>query len=98
MVAVAPVMEADPDLQDPVVEPADRRAGVAPERLKGLVLLEELACVELLDPPQERIGRRFIAAMPIGLLDLAARDACWRASRLPLAASGLGRVRRREVP
>ena len=48
-VSVAPVMEADADLKDPVIQAAHRRAGVAPQELKCLVLFEELAGVELLD-------------------------------------------------
>jgi hypothetical protein len=48
-VPAAPVMKPDPDLQDPVVETAHRCARVAPQDLEGLVLLEELAGVELLD-------------------------------------------------
>jgi len=91
-------MEADPDLQDAVIEPADRGAGIAPQGLDGLVLIEELAGVELLDPSEERIGRRIVAAGPVGFLDLAAGNALRRAGRLALAASGLWRVRRREVP
>jgi hypothetical protein len=42
-------METDADLEDPVVQATHRRACVAPEELEGLVLLEELAGVELLD-------------------------------------------------
>lgn len=48
-VAVPPVVEPDADLQDAVVEVADRRACIAPQDLDRLVLLEELAGVELLD-------------------------------------------------
>ena len=46
-VALLPVMETHADLQDPVVEPAVRSAGVAPEQLERLVLLEELPVIEL---------------------------------------------------
>ena len=98
MVPVAPVMEADTDLQDPVIEPADRCTGVAPERLEGLVLLKELAGIELLDPSDERFGRRIVAPGPVRSRDIAPRNALRRAGRLALAASGLWRVRRREVP
>src|SRR4051812_824725 len=46
-VAFAPVMQADADLQDAVIQGAIRRASRAPEQFEGLVLLEELAAVEL---------------------------------------------------
>src|SRR5258705_5044273 len=49
VVAVAPVMKAHADLEDAVVEASDRRARVAPQKLERLVLLEEVAGVELLD-------------------------------------------------
>ena len=56
-IAAAPVMEADADLQDPVIQRAHRCARVAPQQLEGLVLLEELAGVELLDAAQQRFWR-----------------------------------------
>jgi hypothetical protein len=46
------VVEANADLQDPVVETADRRRGVPPEELERLVLLEEVTVVQLLDPTE----------------------------------------------
>ena len=95
VVAVAPVMETDADLQDAVIEAADRRSRVAPERLEGLVLLEELAGVELLDATSQRIRRRVIAARAQVFVDRATRDALGRPGGLAIAASGLGRVRRR---
>src|SRR5258708_6046592 len=75
MVAVVPVVEADADLEDAVIEGADRRTGVAPEKLEGLVLLEELAGVELLDAADElgRWGR--LASRARVLVDRAAGDA-----------------------
>jgi len=48
-VAIAPVMKTDADLEDAVVQASDRCARVAPQELERLVLLEELAGVELLD-------------------------------------------------
>ena len=48
-VPAAPVMETDAYLQDPVIQTAHRRGRVTPEQLERLVLLEELAGVELLD-------------------------------------------------
>ena len=97
VVAVAPVMEADTDLQDPVIEAADRRAGVTPQRLEGLVLFEELAGVELLDAADER-GWRWIGAPGTdAFVDCAAGNALRRPSRLAIAASGLGWVRRRAI-
>jgi hypothetical protein len=52
-VSAAPVVQADPDLENTVIEAAHRRGRVAPEQLERLVLLEELACVELLDAVQQ---------------------------------------------
>jgi hypothetical protein len=49
------VVQADPDLENAVIEAAHRRGRVAPEQLERLVLLEELACVELLDAVQQRL-------------------------------------------
>jgi hypothetical protein len=58
------VVEADADLQDPVVQTPDRDVGRAPERLEGLVLLEELAAVELLDRVRQLVRRRVVAPRP----------------------------------
>lgn len=95
MIAVAPVMEADADLQDAVVEIADRRPRGAPEELEGLVLLEELAGVELLDAVDELRWWGCVAPRARILVDGAAGDALGRPARLAVAASGLGWVRRR---
>jgi hypothetical protein len=60
------VLEAHADLQDPLVEVADRVGLLDPLELERLVLLEEVAAVELLDglpearwrrSPQRREGR-----------------------------------------
>src|SRR5438105_15034090 len=88
-------MEADTDLQDPVIQRADRRARLAPEDLEGLVLFEELAGVELLDAAHEGVGSGLGAAGARVLLDRASRDALGRPGRLAVAATGLGRLRRR---
>lgn len=90
VVAVAPVVEADPDLQDPVIETADRRARVTPERLEGLVLFEELAGVELLDAADERLRRSIGASGTNVFFDRATGNALRRPGRLAVAASGLG--------
>ena len=95
MVPIPPVMEADADLEDPVIQVPDRGAGVPPQGLEGLVLLEEFAGVELLDAADQRIGRRVGAPRARVLVDLTTGDALGWPRRLPLAASGLGRVRRR---
>ena len=87
MVAVAPVMERDADLQDAVVQAAIRRAGRAPQQLERLVLLEELATVELLDALNELPRRRFVAACAYRLRDRAAGDALRPARGLALAAT-----------
>jgi hypothetical protein len=47
------VLEADADLQDALVEVADRVALLEPLELEGFVLLEELTAVELLDAAAE---------------------------------------------
>lgn len=47
-VAPPPVMETDADLEDAVIEAADRCVRVAPEQLERLMLFEELPGVELL--------------------------------------------------
>src|SRR5438093_3358851 len=94
-VAVAPVVKAHTDLQDPVIQPADRRAGVAPQELERLVLLEELARVELLDAP-DQLGRSgLIAPRARGLFDRTARDALRPPRRLAVAATRLRRARAR---
>ena len=48
-IAIAPMVEANTDLEDPVIQPAHRRARVAPEELERLVLLKEFANVEFVD-------------------------------------------------
>src|SRR5205814_485547 len=95
MVPSAPVMESHADLQDAVIEPADRRTRVAPEELQRFVLLEELAGIELLDAAQELWWRGIAAAGAGILVDGAAGNALRRAPGLAVAASGLGLVRRR---
>ena len=97
MVAVAPVMEADADLQDPVIEAADRSACLTPQRLEGLVLFEELARVELFETADERLGRRLAASRTNVFVDSATGNALRRTGRLAVAASGLGSVRRRAI-
>ena len=97
MVAVAPVMEADTDLQDPVIEAADRCACVTPERLEDLVLFEELTGIELLDAADEGL-RRWIGTSGTNVfVESATRNALRRPGRLAIAASGLGWVRRRAI-
>ena len=86
-VSLPPVVKADADLEDPVIEAAVRRAGVAPEELERLVLLEELALVELREALQELRRRRQVAARADGLVDLAARDTFRRARGLAVAAT-----------
>lgn len=60
-VGARPVVEPDADLEDAVVEAADRRVGRAPERFERLVLFEEVARVEFVDAPQELGGRGLVA-------------------------------------
>jgi hypothetical protein len=79
-VAATPVVEADPDLEDPVIETADRRGRVAPEQLERFVLLEELVGVELLDATQKRFWW--------GVCTAGAGWLVWCAGRLPLRRAG----------
>jgi hypothetical protein len=79
-VAAAPVVKADTDLEDAVIQAAHRRGGIAPQELERLVLLEELAGVELFDAAEERLRRRFRTAGASGLLRCA--------GRLPLRRAG----------
>jgi hypothetical protein len=95
VVAVAPVMEAHADLEDPVIQAADRRARLEPQGLEGLVLLEELAAIELLDAAQQGVGRGIVTPCADILVDGAAGDPLRRPRRLAIAASGLGSIRRR---
>jgi hypothetical protein len=86
-------MEADADLEDAVIETAYGRVRVAPEQLERLMLLEELAGIELLDAVQERSGGRVGTAGACGLVRRAARLPFRRARRLARAATWLGRAR-----
>ena len=61
-VTTSPVIEADPDLQDALVQVADRVRLGDPDALEGLVLLEEFPPVELLDAMKQGRRRRVIAA------------------------------------
>jgi hypothetical protein len=83
------VVEADADLQDAVVKGADRSVGRAPQDLEGLVLLEEVARIELLDALEQLRRRRLVAARARGLAGLGL--ALGAADRLALAAP-LGRI------
>ena len=53
-IATAPVVKADTDLEDAVIEAAHGYGRVAPEQLERFVLLEELAAIELLDAFKQR--------------------------------------------
>src|SRR5688572_3142122 len=97
-VAVAPMVEADTDLKDPVIKVAHRCAGVAPEKLERLVLIEELAGVELLDAADQLGRRRLVASRPYGLVDLTAGDAFGRPRRLAVAATRPWRAQGRRSP
>src|SRR5439155_23425734 len=89
------VMESNADLENAVVEIADRCAGAAPQRLQRLVLLEVLAMLELLDRMEQLLRRRFITASAERFLDETAGHSFRRASPLALAASGFRHRRRR---
>ena len=87
VIAVAPVVEGHPDLQDAVIQAAIGRARRAPEQLERLVLLEERAAVELPDSFAQCCRRRLATASADRLVDLPTRDALRRARRLALAAT-----------
>jgi len=93
-VAAPPVVKADPDLQDAVIEATVGRARVAPQELERLVLLEELALVELRDPFPELWWRRLVATRPDRLVDGATGDALWPPRGLALAAASVRASRR----
>src|SRR5207245_2028812 len=78
-----------------VVQVADRRARLTPEDLERLVLLEELAGVELFDPAYQGIGRGLVAARAHRLANEAARDFLGAARHFALATSGRRRAPRR---
>ena len=90
-VAVPPVMEADADLKDPVIQGTYGCAGISPQQLDRLVLVEELAGVELLDAVDQLGGRRLVTSGSNGFVDLTAGDALWRPRRLSVAATASGR-------
>jgi hypothetical protein len=92
-IAASPVMEADADLEDAVIQVAHRRARITPQELEGLVLLEELAGVELLDAVEERSGRWVGTSGAGGLVGCAARLPLGWASRFAGATTWLGRAR-----
>lgn len=87
VIAVAPVVERDPDLQDAVIEPAVGCTRGTPQQLERLVLFEELAAVELLDSFAQCRRRRLVTASADRLVDLPTRDALRRARRLALATT-----------
>ena len=92
-IPAAPVVEADAHLEDAVIEAAHGCGRVAPQELERLVLLEELAGVELLDAAEERFGWRVGAAGASWLVGGAGRLPLGRAGRFARAATGLGRAR-----
>jgi hypothetical protein len=90
-VPAPPMMEADADLEDPVIQAAVGRSRSAPEELERLVLLEELAAVELLDRSHQLRRRRLVAARANWLVDRSSRDAL-RGSRGLAVAARRGRA------
>lgn len=78
----SPVIKADPDLQDALVEVPHRVSLVDPNSLERLVLLEELLPVELLDALKQCGGGRIVAAHRAagrGLLDARLQAELWPA-------------------
>ena len=92
-VASAPVMKADPDLKDPVIEVTHRSGRVSPQQLERLVLLEKVSRVELLYPVK-KLRRWWVrAAGARWLVGCAWRLPFRRARRFARSATGLGRAR-----
>jgi hypothetical protein len=87
VIALAPVMETDADLEDAVVELAVGRPCGPPQELERLVLLEELAAVELRDALGQLRRRRIVAARAERLVDGPTRDSLGRARGLAVAAT-----------
>ena len=85
-VPVAPVVEADADLQDAVIQVSVRRARRSPQQLERLVLLEELAAIELFDATDELVGCGLVAARTRRLIDRAAGDTLGGPRRVAVAA------------
>ena len=69
MIEPAEMVKRDADLQDALVQIADVAPLGAPQQLERLVLLEELAAVELGDPFQQRRRRRFVTRHEVILAD-----------------------------
>jgi hypothetical protein len=86
-------MEADPDLQDPVIQAANGCGRVTPEKFERLVLLEELVGVELLDAAEKGFRRRVGAPGASGLVWCSERFPLRRPRGLARAATGLWRAR-----
>ena len=60
MVQTLHVIQGDPDLEDALIQRADRARFLPPEVFQCLVLLKELAAVELRDPVSQEGGRRLV--------------------------------------
>ena len=61
VIELAQVMECDANLQDALVQIADVAGFGAPQQFERLVLLEELAAIELGDALEQERGRRLVA-------------------------------------
>lgn len=57
-----PVVEANPDLKDALIEVSNRVRFLDPDPLEGFVLLEELLVIELLDAFEQRRRRRVLTS------------------------------------
>jgi len=78
-VSPSPVVEADADLQDALVEVADGVRFMDPNFFERFVLLEELMPVELLDAAKEPLGRWILATARTSRRGLRQPDAQARA-------------------
>jgi hypothetical protein len=66
MVQTLHVIQGDPDLEDALIQRADRARFLPPEVFQCLVLLKELAAVELRDPVSQEGGRRLVTRIHHG--------------------------------
>src|SRR5262245_5914961 len=67
VIAFAQMVERDTNLQDALIEVADVPPLGAPQEFERLVLLEELAAIELGDALEKQRGRRLVAGHALSL-------------------------------
>ena len=68
MVLPLDMIQRDPDLEDALIQRPDRPRFLPPEVFQCLVLLEELAAVELCDPTSQKDRRCLVTRVPHGVI------------------------------